>query len=274
MLDKSKIEKYAKMSEDALWKEFNETKDEKKKEEIKEFFVRQYAPLVKYIAGKIAATLPENVEFDELVSYGLMGLLDAIYKYDPDREPKTKFKTYAVARIHGQILDGLRESDWISRTLRQTEKELKECIAELQSKFGRAPTEQEIADALNITIDEYRKRVQEIGKSAVISLYDSWHMKESEDEMSLIDLIEASQSLSPDFMVEKQEVERIIREELEKLPEKELQVLILYYYEGLTLKEIGEVLNVTESRVSQIHTQAVQHLKIRLPKRLAGILGK
>jgi len=294
---KFKSEKYDKMAEEQVWEEYHNIKkkilqieskqdkiDEETKEELKnlirisddirEYFVKKYAPLVKYVAGRLANILPDNVEFDELISSGLEGLLDAIEKYDPNREPKTKFKTYAVTRIHGQIIDGLREADFLSRSLRSDEKKIKECIALLQTQLGRNPTEEEVADALKMSVEEYRKKIQELGKSTFISLYDAWHTKESEDEVSLIDLIETPEIFTPDFIIEKQEVEKIIREELEKLPKNELDVLVLYYYEGLTLKEIGEVLNLTESRVSQIHSKAIEHLRARLPKKVAGILGK
>ncbi|MBN1897945.1 MAG: RNA polymerase sigma factor WhiG [Spirochaetes bacterium] len=259
--------KYEKMDENKLWQEYKKKKDEK----IREYFVRKYAPLVKYVAGRMAVGMPHNADFEDLVSDGLMGLLDAIEKFEFERG--IKFKTYAVTRIRGSIVDGLRERDWIPRSVRQKAKEIESTMVDLEKKFGRPPEEEEIAEAMNISMGEYKKIVREISGASILSLHEIWHIGSDDDEVPMIETIESPESLKPDVIVEKQEIKKIIVEALENLPEKEKGVIVLYYYEGLTLKEIGEVLNVTESRVSQLHAKAIARLRSKLNK-LKYVLGK
>lgn len=260
-------EKYDKIEEEKLWQEYKTTKDEK----IREYFVRKYAPLVKYVAGRVAIGMPESADFEDLVSDGLVGLLDAIDKYEPERG--IKFKTYAVTRIRGAIVDGLRERDWIPRSIRQKAKEIEECIFELERKLGRSAEDSEIAEAMGVSIEEYQKMVREIKGTTLLSLHEIWHIGSDDDEVPMIETLESPESLKPDIIVEKEEIKKIIVEALESLPAKEKEVIVLYYYEGLTLKEIGEVLNVTESRVSQLHTKAITRLRAKLSK-LKYSLGK
>jgi RNA polymerase sigma factor for flagellar operon FliA len=258
---------YDKKSEEELWKIYKKTHDEN----IKEYFVRKYAPLVKYVAGRIAVNLPDTVEFDDLVSEGLIGLLDAIEKYELDY--KTKFKTYAIPRIRGRIIDSLREADWLPRSIRQKAKEIDEKIVELEKKLGRMPNPDEVAKSLGISFEEYQKMQNEVSFKGMISIYDAWNVGSDEDTVSILDTIESPESLKPDFIVEKEEIKKIITNVLESLPEQEKQVMVLYYYEGLTLKEIGEILNLTESRVSQIHTKVIQYLRAKLSK-IKFLMGK
>ena len=245
-------------TEEELWNEYKRTKDLK----IREFFIVQYAPLVKYVAGKIAMGMPQNIEFDDLVGYGTFGLLDAIEKFDPDRE--IKFKTYAVTRIRGAIYDELRSIDWVPRSIRQKAKEVELVIGSLENRLGRAVTDEEIAKELGIEVQDFHQTLLKICGTSLVSINDAWHLGEDSDKISIMETIESPRSLNPDVMVEKEEIKKIIVKIIDDLPEKEKKVLILYYYEDLTLKEIGEILEVTESRVSQLHTKAIIRLRSQL----------
>lgn len=229
---------------------------------VREALIKKYAPLVKYVAGKVAVGMPYNVEFEDLVSFGSIGLIDAVERYDPDRE--IKFKTYAVTRIRGSIYDELRSQDWVPRSMRKKAKEIERATQILESRFHREVSEDEIVGELGISKEEYRKTMSRISESSVISLYDCWYLGDDSDEISVVDTLESPESLNPDTLAEKEEIRTTIVETLKSLPEKEKQVLILYYYEDLTLKEIGAVLSVTESRVSQLHTQAIRDLRHKL----------
>ncbi len=244
--------------EQAKWVDYIKTRDDS----IREYFAIKYAPLVKYVAGKIAVGMPQNIEFDDLVSYGVFGLLDAINKYDPQRG--IKFKTYAVTRIRGAIFDELRSIDWIPRTIRQKSRQLEQVISDLEIRNGRPAEDQEIAEAMNISIPDLHKLITQISGTHIISLNDVWFLGSDDDEMPIIETVESPDTLNPDFVVERDEIKGVIVQAIEKLPEKEKQVIVLYYYEDLTLREIGEVLEVTESRVSQLHTKAIMRLRNRL----------
>jgi RNA polymerase sigma factor for flagellar operon FliA len=230
-------------TEDELWILFKKNKDAR----IRDFFVKQYAPLVKYVAGKVAIGMPHTVEFDDLVGFGVFGLFDAINKFDPEKN--VKFKTYAVTRIRGAIFDELRSIDWVPRSVRQKTREIEEAIHRLEAGLGRAATDQEISDELGISIDDFHKNILKISGTSILSLNDVWFTGEENDKVSIVDSIESPQSLNPETIVEKEEIRRVIVDAIHELPEKEKQVLVLYYYEDLTLKEIGKVLEVTESRV-------------------------
>jgi RNA polymerase sigma factor for flagellar operon FliA len=245
-------------SEEELWKTYKKTKDPK----IREHFVNQYAPLVKYVAGKIAIGMPQNVDFDDLVGYGVFGLLDAIDKYDPGKD--IKFKTYAVTRIRGAIYDELRSIDWVPRSVRQKAKELERVIGKLENRFGRSATDEEIAGELGVSIKDLHTLILKISGASILSLSDVWFVGDESDRVSVMETIESPRSLNPDVIVEREEIKRIIVKAISELPDKEKKVLILYYYEDLTLKEIGEVLQVTESRISQLHTKAIMRLRSKL----------
>ncbi|MDR1127188.1 MAG: RNA polymerase sigma factor WhiG [Treponema sp.] len=252
--------------EDELWREYRETKNGG----IRERFVTQYAPLVKYVAGKVAITMPHNIEFDDLVGFGQFGLLDAIDKFDPNKG--VKFKTYAVVRIRGAIIDELRSIDWVPRSIRQKAREVENVIGMLEAQLGRIATDREIADALGMTEEDYGKTLMKISCTTMLSLNDVWFSGDENDKISIGESLEASTSLNPDVMMEATEVKRVINESLKELPEKEKQITVLYYYEGLTLKEIGHILGVTESRVSQLHTKAIIHLRSKLTHARRGII--
>lgn len=250
--------KYDETDEQLLWVDYKKTKEPK----LREYFIKKYAPLVKYVAGKVAVGMPHNVEFDDLVSYGTFGLLDAIEKYDPSKE--VKFKTYAMTRVRGGIFDELRNVDWIPRSIRQKAKQVEKIILELENRMGRTAEDEEIAQELDIDIDEFHDLMSKISGTSLISLNDVWHGNDENEEMVFVDTLESPEALNPDTIVEREEIKNMIVECIKKLPDREKKVVVLYYYEDLTLKEIGEVLEVTESRVSQLHTKAIMRLRGRL----------
>jgi len=253
-------------TEEELWQEYRKTRDPK----IREAFIKQYAPLVKYVAGRVAVGMPNNVEFDDLVGFGVFGLIDAIEKYDTEKN--VKFKTYAVTRIRGAIFDELRLIDWVPRSVRQKTREVETTISSLEAQLGRTASDQEIASAMGLDESEYLKVIQKISGTSIISLNDLWYSGDENDKVSIGDSIESPSSLNPDVMVVNDEIRRVIVDAINELPEKEKKILVLYYYEDLTLKDIGRVLQVTESRVSQLHTKAVLHLRSKLTNIRKGIV--
>ena len=231
--------------------------------EARDKLILHYSPLVKYVAGRVSANLPQNVEAADLVSYGIFGLIDAIEKFDIERE--IKFETYAIARIKGSIIDELRSLDWVPRSVRSRSKELERVMVELENKFKRVPTDEEAADAMNMTIKEFHGLLSQLSYTSVIALEELWAVGTDKDErVSLIDTVEDANSADPSDIFEVSETKEVLAEAIDKLPEREKIVVALYYYENLTLREIGEVLGVTESRVSQMHTKAVVRLKAKL----------
>ncbi len=237
---------------------------------IRDAIIRQYAPLVKYVAGKVIAGMPGNIEFDDLVGYGVFGLIDAIEKFDPEKH--VKFKTYAVTRIRGAIFDELRTLDWVPRSVRQKAREMEDAIARLEAQKGRPSSDNEIARSMGLELKDFQKLVLKLSGTTVLSLNEMWQGQESGEKIAIMDNIEAPKSLNPEFIVEKDEIKQLIIASIKELPDKEKKVLILYYYEDLTLKEIGAVLGVTESRVSQLHTKAVMRLRSKLSNLKKGIL--
>ncbi len=262
MVEKKDVEQ----KEQELWIKYKKKKDP----EIRNYFVKQYAPLVKYVAGKVAIGMPHNVEFDDLVGFGVFGLFDAIEKFDPEKH--VKFKTYAVTRIRGAIYDELRSIDWVPRSVRQKTKEIEETIHSLEATLGRSASDMEIAEKMGVSIKDLHKTMQKISSSSIISLNDLWYSGEDNDKVAIVDSIESPQSLNPDTIVEKDEIKRVIVQAISELPDKEKKVLVLYYYEDLTLKEIGKVLEVTESRISQLHTKAIMRLRAKLTSLKKGIM--
>ena len=244
-------------TEDELWLEFKKTKSP----QLRDKFIRQYMPLVKYVAGKVSVGMPGSVDFDDLVGYGQFGLLDAINKFDPEKN--VKFKTYAVTRIRGSIYDELRSIDWVPRSVRQKAKAVEQAINAVEARTGRTAEDQEIADEMGMDIREFYTTMTKISGTTMLSL-DNNPYPGTDDKISMIDTIESPSSINPDVSVEREAVKELVIKGINELPEKEKKVLILYYYEDLTLKEIGEVLNVTESRVSQLHTKAIIRLRAKL----------
>lgn len=253
--------------EEKLWEQYIKSNEQ----EIRDYFVIKYAPLVKYVAGKVSMGMPQNIEFDDLVSYGVFGLIDAIGKYDPARG--IKFKTYAMTRIRGAIFDELRSIDWIPRSIRQKAKQIEQVISELENKLGRTVEDEEIAKDLGISTEEFQSLLNKLSGTSMVSLNDIWYLGDENDELSILETLEAPQNMNPDIIIEKEEIRDYIIDAIKKLPDKEKKVIVLYYYEDLTLKEIGEVLDVTESRVSQLHTKAIMRLRGRLGRIKSNIVG-
>ena len=241
-----------------LWLEYKRTGDP----QLRERLVLTYAPLVKYVAGRLGSGLPSHVDDDDLVSYGLLGLIGAIERYEPERD--VKFETYAIARIKGSIIDELRSLDWVPRSVRSRARDIERAIADLESRLGRAPTDDEIAGRLGVSQDELDASLSEISRTSIAALDELWSVSSGGDQIALIDTIEDTQGPDPLFALGQTEMREAIGEAISRLPEREKLVITLYYYEELTLREIGEVLGVTESRVSQLHTKAILRLKARL----------
>lgn len=252
--------------EDDLWEEFKKTKSPA----LRDKFIKQYMPLVKYVAGKVAVGLPASVEFDDLVGYGQFGLLDAINKYDTAKN--VKFKTYAVTRIRGAIFDELRQMDWVPRSVRQKSREIEDAITTLESRLGRTATDEEIASSLNMSEDEYHRTVMKVSGTSVLSLNDVWYSGDDNDNMSIGNNIESPSSLNPDIIAEREEIKKVIAQAINELQKKKKMVIVLYYHEDLTFKEIGEVLEVSESRISQLHTKANLRLRAKLTNLRKGII--
>jgi RNA polymerase sigma factor for flagellar operon FliA len=242
----------------ALWREFKRTGDRA----LRDRLILTYAPLVKYVAGRLGSGLPAHVEEGDLVSYGLLGLIGAIERFDPDRD--IKFETYAIARIKGSIIDELRSMDWVPRSVRARARDIERAIADLEAKLNRAPNDEEIAAKLGITEDELQDALLEISRSSIAALDELWQSSASGDPVALIDTIEDPEAPEPQAAMSQTELREALGEAIARLPEREKLVVTLYYYEELTLREIGEVLGVTESRVSQLHTKAILRLKARL----------
>lgn len=237
-----------------LWDDYAKTKSP----EIREKIILEYAPLVKLVAGRLSMYLGYNVEYDDLVGYGVFGLIDAIDKFDFMKE--VKFETYASLRIRGAILDQIRKMDWIPRTIRQKQKKIDAVMKEIESTKGRAATDEEIATGLGISQDEYSTWQSQMKITGVVSL------NEFMDSGSEIPADQSNQRRfdSPEEVIEKEELKKVLQDALELLTEKEKKVILLYYYEDLTLKEISNILEVSESRVSQLHTRALQKLKTKM----------
>jgi len=241
-----------------VWLEYRRTKALA----LRDRLIVAYAPLVKYVAGRLGSGLPAHVEEADLVSYGLLGLIGAIERFDPDRD--IKFETFAMLRIKGAIIDELRALDWVPRSVRSRAREIERAIAELEAKLGRAPTDDEIAGKIGVTLEELDESLTDISRSSIAALDELWSVSDAGDQVSLIDTIEDQSGARPAEALDETETKELLADAISRLPEREKLVITLYYYEELTLREIGEVLGVTESRVSQLHTKAVLRLKSRL----------
>ena len=247
-----------------IWQRYRQTRDKA----LRDRLILNYAPLVKYVAGRISTSLPAHVDEGDLVSYGLLGLIGAIERYDPARE--IKFETYAISRIKGSIIDELRSLDWVPRSVRSRAREIERAMLELENRLKRPPTDEEVAAEIGITVDEFQDALTAISRSSVAALDELWQISTGGgDTVSLIDTIEDPHADDPSKAMSQTEVREALADAIQRLPEREKLVITLYYYEELTLREIGEVLSVTESRVSQLHTKAILRLKVRLQGSLA-----
>lgn len=252
------------MAEDKekLWSEYTKNRNP----ELREKLIIEYAPLVKLVAGKLSMYLGYNVEFDDLVGYGVFGLIDAIDKFD--YEKGVKFETYASLRIRGAILDQIRKMDWIPRTVRQKQKQLDGAYRKIEEQTGRMATDEEVAEELGITLDELDEMQNETKLTNVVSLDE--YMEQGEVR---VEPRADKDYMQPEKVVEKAELKRLLMEVLQTLTDKEKKVITLYYYEDLTLKEISRVLDVSESRVSQLHSKALIKMKQRLGSNMDMFLG-
>ena len=238
-----------------LWQDYQRLKSQ----DLREKIILEYAPLVKLVAGRLSMYLGYNVEYDDLVGYGVFGLIDAIDKFDTCKD--VKFETYASLRIRGAILDQIRKMDWIPRTIRQRQKKIDAVMKEIETTTGRSATDEEIARGLGISGDEYTDWQSQMKITGVVSLneYIEQGGPELKGEKSV-----SSQFEIPEEVAEREELKEKLRESLDILTEKERKVVLLYYYEDLTLKEISYILEVSESRVSQLHTKALSKMKSKL----------
>ena len=249
------------MGRKKLWDEYSRTKSP----EVREKIILEYAPLVKVVAGRLSMYLGYNVEYDDLVGYGIFGLIDAIDKFDFMKE--VKFETYASLRIRGAILDQIRKMDWIPRTIRQKQKKIDAVIKTIEAEKGRNATDEEIAEGLGITEDEYTEWQSQMKITNIVSLNEYF---EQGSEVS-VEYNRTAQFDGPEEVLEKGELKKMLGEALELLTEKERKVIVLYYYEELTLKEISNILEGSESRISQLHTRGLQKMKMKMGKYI-GIL--
>lgn len=245
------------------WIEYKATGDLK----VRNFLLEKYLPLVHYVASRIKNGLPANVEKQDLISYGVFGLIDAIEKYDLERE--IKFETYAINRIRGAIIDELRAIDWIPRSVRSKAKEIERGNSELENRLHRQPTEQELADHLEQPVEDLRSSFSQLSTTAVLALDELTSSPTGRaDSLTLLDTLSDHGAEDPEGSYLTEEVQQMLARAIKRLGKRELTVLSLYYGEGLTLAEIGGVLGVTESRVCQLHSQSLISLRLRLAEAL------
>lgn len=235
-----------------IWESYSNTKDP----HLKEKLILEYASLVKYVAGRLSVHVGQHVEYDDLISYGIFGLIDAIDKFDYTKG--VKFETYAALRIRGAIIDSIRKMDWVPRTLRQRNKQLEQAFSELEYELGREPTEEELSVKLSISLEETTELMKKSSVIALISLDDYL------DQNHEANFSNSAAEETPELHYEQQELKEMLVDAIDKLSEKEKKVITLYYFEDLTLKEISSIMGVSESRISQIHSKAVMRLKSKL----------
>lgn len=247
----------------ALWERYRESGSA----DVREKLILHYSPLVKYVAGRVGVGMPSNVEHADLVSYGVFGLMDAIDKFDVSKG--FKFETYAITRIRGAILDELRSIDWVPRSVRSRARKIEKAIRALEQRLERAPTDDELADELGVTRDELDTMLSSVSMTSIAALDDAFVVGEGE-RISLKDTITDDSMVQPEEHVDEVAMRGLLREAITRLSEREQTVLGLYYFEGMTLAQIGGILGVTESRICQIHTKAVLSLRTKLHDRIAG----
>jgi len=241
-----------------LWEEFKRSASPQARERL----ILHFAPLVKYVASRVATGLPASVEQADLVSYGMFGLIDALDKFEPARG--NKFETYAIPRIKGAIIDELRAMDWVPRSVRFKAREIEKAYADLEAMLKRAPTEREVAERLGISVPELHEIISQVSFVSVLQLDELLAVgSDRGEQVSLLDTL-ADRGTDPTTGLESQETRGILAAAINSLSEREKIVVTLYYFEGLTLAEIGDILGVTESRVCQIHTKAVHQLRFQL----------
>jgi len=239
-----------------LWKQYAETKNPA----IREKLIIEYSHLIKFIAGRLNIYFGQNVEYDDLVGFGVFGLIDAIDRFDINKG--VKFETYASLRIRGAIIDSIREMDWVPRSLRQKNKELEKVYWELENQLGHAASDRDVAEKMGISLDELYKLLNNANVNSMISLEE---FLEQNYEIG-VDFPNSNTDTCPDRQIEITEIKEILGCTIDKLPEKEKKVITLYYFEELTLKEISAIMNVSESRISQLHTKAILRMRGKLAR--------
>ena len=247
-----------------LWHSFKA----KGEPDARERLILNYSPLVKFVAGRVGASLPPSVDHNDLVSYGILGLIEAVERFDLERE--VKFETYAIPRIRGAMLDELRALDWVPRSVRAKGRELERAMSKLQASLRRDPTEEELARELGCELFEIRQRLDSTIAMSLVALEDLLTVSSDEgDRVSLLDTLPDQGEEQPGAAIEADETRDALRRAIEGLGDRDRKVVVLYYLEGFTLSRIGEILGVTESRVSQIHSKAVIALRARMAELLA-----
>jgi len=252
---------------DDAWRRYKKTRCQRSKE----LLILEYLPLVKYVAARLAIGLPPSVEIDDLIGSGTIGLLSAVERYDPSRD--NKFSTYAIARIRGSMLDELRSMDWIPRSVRKKARRVEEAYARLENRLRRPAMDDEVAKELAVTVPEFLEILDEVRGTALVSLDDFMSPTDSSSTMRIHDTVEDQGRIDPAAALEVEKMRKVLEGALDALPERDKLVIILYYYEELTLKEIGSTLGVSESRVSQIHTKAILRLRGRLRAEREALLS-
>jgi len=231
--------------------------------DLREQIVLEHAPLIRYIVNRIAVRLPSHIDLDDLHNTGVIGLMDAIEKYDPEKN--CKFKTYAEFRIKGAILDQLRSLDWVPRSVRQKGRKLEKAYGEVEQRLGRSANEDEVADSLGLELDKFHTLINQVRGISLVNLEEIRGTNSDGDRAgTFADIIEDVHSENPFASLKLMETKHVISDTIGSLPEKERLVISLYYYEDLNMKEIGNILGITESRVCQIHTKSVMRLRSKL----------
>ena len=248
----SKIKRLADVELTALWTEFFKDKSNKK---VRDELIVQYIYLTRYVVGRVKVALPPTFSVEDISSYGVEGLIDAVEKYSPDKG--ARFETYALMRIRGNIIDKIRSQDFLPRSARKKIKDVKEAQEGLRQKLGRPPTSSEIGEVLGLEKEKVDQILAE--DTTITSIYDK--RGTSEESLEIIDTIQDTKTLNPQEQMEEKDVKKELEFALKKLPERERMIMVLYYHENMTLKEIGETIEVSESRVCQLHAQAIMKLK-------------
>lgn len=243
------------MNTEELWRAYKVRNDRGSRDTL----ITRYSPLVKYVAGRVSVNLPKSVDEGDLIGYGTLGLIDAIERFDPQRG--VKFETYAIARIRGSMIDGLRSMDWVPVSVRHRNRTFEKAVRDLENQLGRSATDEEVAKELGITASEYSQRLQDMAGSAILSLEDVWGNSEDGESTTRMAEVRDEKAVDPLDEAEWGSRREALAVAIGKLPEREKLVVSLYYFEGLTVKEIAYIMKVSPSRVSQLHTKAVIRLR-------------
>ena len=249
--------------EHRLWRAYRDEPTADRRERL----ILRYAPLVKFVAGRMAVGMPSHVDRADLTSYGMFGLLDAIDKFDI--HAGVKFETYASRRIRGSIVDELRSMDWVPRSVRRKAREIERAIAHLQATLHRPPSDEELADELEISLEQLEDNLTQVSMTSLAAL-DGALTNVDGDTISVIDTVVDDEDVTPEDVIDEQAMRQLLGQAVDRLTEREQTVIALYYFEGMTLRQVGEILGVTESRVCQIHSKAILTMRTKLERDVAG----